>query len=179
MRSMKATPITVVSGFALFAPACAGIFLNISATQLAPLPFLIAVPAFFLVPFIAVAIPVVLFYLWTPLLFNGRPEIPQRSVILLGIIATLEAAWFVMGWERRARISGQAASSLFSSGERILVSTPPIDPRLCLEEGAYFRFHSHFSLGTFRWPELVCIPLAWRNALTQQVVYHYFAVYHP
>ena len=68
-----------------------------SLTSTYPVPLVL--PAFFGVPRLLIALAYgPCFALWSKRLFQGRPEIPRRSLVLLVISCLLSCIFFVAGW---------------------------------------------------------------------------------
>jgi hypothetical protein len=112
---MKSRLLTLLAGFSLFVPV---LFEHISRGNESlsyPVPALVLIPMFLgaavvpklgLVSTAAFAVPVVLFFLWNPGLFQGRAVVPKRSYVLL-IVATLaDAFWFIDGYRYGLRHQG-------------------------------------------------------------------------
>src|SRR5215467_10692214 len=78
---------TLIAGTTLLIPASLGLIVAGAPTKLCPLPALTIIPAFALsiwrVPYAAVVVPSILFYVWRPALFRGEPRIPRRSYLLV------------------------------------------------------------------------------------------------
>jgi hypothetical protein len=95
--------LTLVCGLALLIPAWIGLFLRGFPTILCPMPALTVIPAFLLANAglyrIAIAVPVVFFFLWNPHLLRGRAEIPKRTYFLFVTTILLSIIWFVGGWK--------------------------------------------------------------------------------
>jgi hypothetical protein len=104
---MKPAWVTLICGLLLLIPAAAGLFLTGVPTVLIPLPALTIVPAFLLdalhLQAVAVVIPTILFFVWTPGLFRGSKAMPKRTYVLFVITTVLSVIWFIGGWKYRLR----------------------------------------------------------------------------
>ena len=65
------------------------------------------IPALFGLRQAAVAVPVVLFLVWNPGLFQGDAAVPKRSYVLLIILTLLNVLWFVVGWKDGLAMQGE------------------------------------------------------------------------
>ena len=109
---MKSRLLVVAAGLCLLIPAWTGIFSSGFPTLYAPLPALTILPAFELLrwhrEFFAVLIPSLLFFLWSPeLLLNQRPNVPKRTIVLLGLLTILAALHFAFGWKYGMQYEGE------------------------------------------------------------------------
>ena len=82
------------------------------ATAIGPHPVLTPFPALVLLPAFAiggpaVALPPLLFWLWSPQLFKGALAVPRRSAVLLGVLTALTPLHFFVGWEYGVRYDGR------------------------------------------------------------------------
>src|SRR5216684_3108073 len=97
---------------------------------------------------LAVLVPSILFFLWSPgLLLNQRPNVPKRTVVLLGLLTVLAVVDFVFGWKYGVQCQGRitqlpSASSTsrgwLSSG--LLLFTGGVSRRskaICFRTGFY------------------------------------------
>jgi hypothetical protein len=64
------------------------------------------IPALFGLRQAAVAVPMVLFFVWNPELFQGDAAVPRRSYVLLIAATLLSALWFVVGWKDGLAMQG-------------------------------------------------------------------------
>jgi hypothetical protein len=98
----KSAVTTLVAGLGLLVPAAIG-FNDNGPTIIHPLPALTTLPAFLLAEFhiwkAALAIPMLLFFVWNPGLLFGDGKIPKRTSVLLAVLTVLSVAWFVGGWK--------------------------------------------------------------------------------
>jgi hypothetical protein len=71
--------------------------------KLCPFPTLTIIPAFELstwrVPYAALVVPTLLFFVWCRALFRGEPGIPRRSYALVAVASLLNVAYFIGSWE--------------------------------------------------------------------------------
>ena len=74
-------------------------------TIVSPYPFLVLAP-FFLVGHLAVVLPALLFWAWSPQLLAGESYVPKRSVALLGTLTIATPAYFLAGWRYGIRYDG-------------------------------------------------------------------------
>src|SRR5262249_25948233 len=99
-----------MAGLALLIPASCGLLLTGVPTVLCPLPLLTIIPAFLLstwrLHYLAIGLPVLLFFLWRPGFFRGAPEIPRRSYVLLAIITVLSIIYFISSWRLGLQYQG-------------------------------------------------------------------------
>ena len=94
----------VAAGFCLLIPAWIGLFSSGVPTLYSPLPTLTILPAFLLsrwhLESLAVLVPSILFFLWSPgLLLSQRPNLPKRTIVLLGLLTVLTVVDCVLEWE--------------------------------------------------------------------------------
>jgi hypothetical protein len=75
-------------------------------TILSPYPFLLLVPLF-LFGRLAVVLPALLFWIWSPQLFAGESLVPKRSAALLGILTIATPAYFAAGFRYGIKYDGQ------------------------------------------------------------------------
>jgi hypothetical protein len=97
---MRTQSATLGAGLGLIVPASVGLLLSSVPTVLSPFPTLTILPAFLLgqAYWLAVLVPMVLFFAWTPGLFRGQVLFPKRTVFLLGILTVLSVVYFVSSW---------------------------------------------------------------------------------
>ncbi len=97
---MKYQTVTLTAGIALIVPAALGLFLSGVPTIVCPFPALTILPAFLLgrAYWLAVVIPTLLFFAWSPRLFRGQPRFPRRTLVLLGVLTALSGLYFVTDW---------------------------------------------------------------------------------
>jgi hypothetical protein len=93
---------------ALLIPASLGLLLTGVPTILCPLPLLTTIPAFLLstwrLHYLAIGLPVFLFFLWRPGLFRGEPLVPRRSYVL--IVTVFSMIYFISGWRLGLKYQG-------------------------------------------------------------------------
>jgi hypothetical protein len=98
----KSGVATMMAGLGLLVPASAGLIACNVPTMLCPFPALTVLPAFLLSGRYffraAVAIPMLLFFVWHPGLFRGEAIVPKRSYVLLAIAIVLSVVYFVVSW---------------------------------------------------------------------------------
>jgi hypothetical protein len=80
-------------------------FVGASPSLLAPLPMPMYVGLMVLGPLAAV-LPAAGFLAWTPQLRIGNGGVPRRSVVLLAVLAALNAWWSVAAWSYGLRYQG-------------------------------------------------------------------------
>ena len=99
----KVKAATFSTGLALVIPASIGLLWSGYPTVMCPFPLLTVLPAFLLsrlgMPYAAVAVPSLVFFLWHPGLFRGEGEVPRRSSVLLIAAIALSVADFAGGWK--------------------------------------------------------------------------------
>jgi len=102
---MKALYQTFAVGLGLVPLAWIGSFSRGMLTLISPMPTLIVIPAFFLasppshLPYrLAILVPALLYFAWTPCLFRGDSQVPKRSWVLLARLSLLSVAYFVSSW---------------------------------------------------------------------------------
>jgi len=92
----------MIAGVGLLIPASVGLLLSNIPTMLSPFPALTVLPAFLLFDRhfwkAAVAVPMLLFFVWQPGLFRGEVTVPKRSYVLLTIATVVSVVNFVAGW---------------------------------------------------------------------------------
>ena len=110
MNSFPAGTLTFMAGLALLIPASFGLLLTGVPTILGPLPLLTTIPALLLstwrLYYLAIGLPVLLFFLWRPGFFRGAPQVPRRSYVLVAIITVLSITYFISGWRRGLQYQG-------------------------------------------------------------------------
>ena len=88
VNSYPAGTLTFMAGLALLIPASLGLLLTGVPTILCPLPLLTTTPAFLLstwrLQYLAIGLPVLLFFLWRPGFFHGAARVPRRSYAING-----------------------------------------------------------------------------------------------
>ena len=104
---MKSNHWTLLAGLSLLVPVLFWVlFAQEEPSALYPFPALMFVPALFGLRQVAVAVPVVLFFVWNPGLFQGDAAVPRRSHVLLLILTLLNVLWFVVGWKDGLAMQG-------------------------------------------------------------------------
>lgn len=93
-----------MAGICLSVPAMIGLAAG-APKPLSPMPVLVVAPAF-VVGIGAILVPVILFFAWNPSLFRGRETVPKRTYWLIGVIVTLNVAWFASGWKWGVQFQG-------------------------------------------------------------------------
>ena len=88
-------------------PASLGLLTARVPTILSPFPAMTVLPAFFLSPVGAVAVPPLLFFAWNPGLLRGEGKIPKRSFVLLVATAIFSFIWFVVDWKNGLHYQGE------------------------------------------------------------------------
>ena len=109
----------LLAGLTLLVPAWIGLFAGVQTlyaaipvqTLYAPLPALTIIPAFALgnwnLGWLAILIPSILFFLWNPGLFlNQRPNLPKRTLVLLGLLTVLTILDWPFEWPYGIRYLG-------------------------------------------------------------------------
>jgi len=104
--SIKSEPLTLVAGLSLMLPLPFMMFTKDMPSEIYPLPVVVAIPALLGLRYAAVAIPMLLFFLWNPALFRGEVKVPHRSYILLVTTTVLSIPWFVLGWKYGLEFQG-------------------------------------------------------------------------
>jgi hypothetical protein len=102
----KSNLLTLLAGFSLLVPVLFWRFSGEGPTMLYPFPALMFIPALLGLRQTAVAVPVVLFFVWNPELFQGDATVPKRSYVLLLAASLLSVLWFVVGWKDGLAIQG-------------------------------------------------------------------------
>jgi hypothetical protein len=98
----KTAVATMMAGVALLIPSSIGLLISGVPTILCPFPALTVIPAFLLSVHLwkaAVAVPMLLFFVWHPGLFRGESDVPKRSYGLLVVAVLLSVADFVTSWK--------------------------------------------------------------------------------
>src|SRR5580693_4124431 len=104
---MKSNHWSLLAGLSLLVPVLFWVlFAQELPSALYPFPALMFVPALFGLRQAAVAVPVVLFFVWNPGLFRGDASVPKRSHVLLLILTLLNVLWFVVGWKDGLAMQG-------------------------------------------------------------------------
>jgi hypothetical protein len=102
----KSHLLTLLAGLSLLVPVLFWLFSGEGPTMFYPFPALVFIPALFGLRQTAVAVPVVLFFVWNPELFQGDATVPKRSHVLLIAATLLSVLWFVVGWKDGLAIQG-------------------------------------------------------------------------
>ena len=100
---MNSRLLVIAAGLGLLIPAWIGLLSSGVPTLYSPLPTLTILPAFMLSRWhlhsLAVLVPSILFFLWCPgLLLNQQPNVPKRTIVLLGLLTVLTIVDFVFEW---------------------------------------------------------------------------------
>jgi hypothetical protein len=108
---MGARLVVIAVGLSLLIPAWIGLFSSGVPTLYSPLPTLTIVPAFELarwdLQYLAVLVPSILFFLWNPgLLLSQRPNLPKRTVVVLGLLTVLTVVDCVLEWKYGVQYRG-------------------------------------------------------------------------
>ncbi len=103
--------IVIAAGICLLIPAWVGLFASGVPTLYSPLPTLTVLPAFLLLRWhletIAILVPSFLFLLWSPgLLVKRQPNVPRRTIALLGLLTLLTIVDFGVEWNYGVRYQG-------------------------------------------------------------------------
>ena len=56
--------------------------------------------------YLAIGLPVLLFFLWRPGFFRGESMVPRRSYVLLAIVTVLSILYFISSWRLGLRYQG-------------------------------------------------------------------------
>jgi len=102
---------SIVLALAVLIAALAAHSLGIAGDDMPSLsstyPTLLVLPLFFGVPPVLIALAYgACFALWSKQLFQGRPEIPKRSIVLFVISCALSCFLFAAGWGFGVRYQG-------------------------------------------------------------------------
>src|SRR6267142_2387691 len=108
---MNTRLLVIAAGLGLLIPAWIGLFSSGVPTLYSPLPTLTILPAFMLSRWhlhsLAVLVPSILFFLWRPgLLLNQQPNVPKRTIVLLGLLTMLTIVDFVFEWNDGVHYQG-------------------------------------------------------------------------
>jgi hypothetical protein len=104
---MKSNHWTLLAGLSLLVPVLFWVvFAQEGPSALYPFPALMFIPALFGLRQAAVAVPMVLFFVWSLGLFQGDADVPKRSYVLLLVATLLDALWFVVGWKDGLAMQG-------------------------------------------------------------------------
>jgi hypothetical protein len=109
---MNARLIVIAAGLCLLIPAWIGLLSSGVPTLYSPSPTLTILPAFVLsrwhLESLAVLVPSILFFLWNPgLLLNQPPNLPKRTMVLLGLLTVLAVVDFVLEWKYGVQYRGR------------------------------------------------------------------------
>jgi hypothetical protein len=103
---MKSNRLTSLAGVSLLTPVFFWLLSSKGPTVLYPFPALVLVPGLFHLRWAAVAVPMVLFFVWNPGLFRGDVKVPKRSYVLLMVTTLMSILWFVVGWRDGLAVQG-------------------------------------------------------------------------
>src|SRR3989442_98577 len=108
---MNSRLVVIAAGLCLLIPAWIGLFSSGVPSLYAPLPTLTILPALVLsrwhLESLAVLVPSILFFLWSPgLLLNQRPNLPKSTIVLLGLLTVLTVVDCVLEWKYGVRTTG-------------------------------------------------------------------------
>jgi hypothetical protein len=114
---MNSRLVVVAAGLSLLVPAWVGLFSSGVPTLYSPLPTLTVVPALALsrwhLESLAVLVPSILFFAWNlGLLLNQQPNLPRRTVALLGFLTVLTVVDCVLEWKNGVRYQGRSHTLL-------------------------------------------------------------------
>ena len=115
MKGVGFRPVVmIVMALALALLTWIGAFSAGVPTIHSPLPLLTMLPALVLsrwhLEYLAILVPSVLFFLWTPgVRKNSRPDIPKRTIVLLSLVTVLTVVYFCGRLERWDTASRTAA----------------------------------------------------------------------
>ncbi len=103
--------VVIVTSLGLALLTWIGAFSAGVPTLHSPLPLLTVLPALALsawhLEYLAILVPSVLFFLWTPgVRKNSWPDIPKRTIVLLSLLTVLTVVYFVAGWSDGIRYQG-------------------------------------------------------------------------
>jgi hypothetical protein len=119
---MKYMLITFIAGLGLLIPAAVGLglFFPSAPTVFSPLPGLTVIPALFLPDWhnlgnAALAVPMLLFFLWNRQLFRGQARVPRESYVLLALLTVLSVIDFVVSWEWGLQYEGPQFTAVVCS----------------------------------------------------------------
>jgi len=110
-KRMNPRLVVVAAGLCLLIPAWIGLFSSGGPTLYSPLPTLTILPAFVLsrwhLESLAVLVPSILFFLWSPgLVLKSAPNLPKRTIALLGLLTVLTVVDCVLEWRYGVRYRG-------------------------------------------------------------------------
>jgi hypothetical protein len=103
---MKSNLFTLLAGLSLLVPILFWLVPGEGPTVFYPFPAFMFIPALFGLRQAAVAIPMVLFFVWNPGLFQGDAAVPKRSYVLPIAATLLSPLWFVVGWKDGLAVQG-------------------------------------------------------------------------
>lgn len=108
---MNSRLLVIIAGLCLLIPAWIGLFSSGVPSLYSPLPTLTILPAFVLsrwhLESLAVLVPVILFFLWSPgLLLNQRATLPKRTIVLLWLLTALTVVDCVVEWKYGVKYQG-------------------------------------------------------------------------
>ena len=104
---MKSNHWTLLAALSLLVPVLFWWYFSRQApSAVYPFPALMFIPALLGLRQLAVAVPVVLFFVWNPGLLTCSPKVPKRSYFLLLVATLLTAPWFAVGWKDGLAMQG-------------------------------------------------------------------------
>ena len=108
---MNSRLLVIAAGLCLLIPAWVGLFSSGVPILYSPLPTLTILPAFMLsrwhLESLVILIPSIFFFLWSPgLLLNQKPNVPKRTIALLGLLTILAVVDFGFGWKYGMQYQG-------------------------------------------------------------------------
>lgn len=103
-KEMNSRLLVIAAGLCLLIPAWIGLFSSGVPTLYSPLPTLTILPAFVLSRWhfesLAVLVPTIFFFLWSPgLLLHERQNLPKRTIALLGLLTVLTVVDCILEWK--------------------------------------------------------------------------------
>jgi hypothetical protein len=103
---MKSVWLTLLAGCSLLVPFLFWPHSGDGPTVLYPFPALVLISMVFQLRWAAIAVPMVLFFVWNPGLFSREVEVPVRSYVLMAIATMTSILWFAAGWKDGLIVQG-------------------------------------------------------------------------
>jgi hypothetical protein len=144
-----------MAGLGLLIPASMGLLVSGVPTIWCPFPTLTVLPAFLLSNIglwkVAVAVPMLCFFVWHPGLFSGESKVPRRSYVLLIIAILLSFAYFVASWKWGLQYQGSRFTHVVCAVNAIWAAFLALAFARSWKEPSSFRYNLFVHWMLFAW----------------------------